>query len=454
MECSQYALQASGKGIHIANFTPLCDVEGKRQPHDNHSNPGILMGKLNNKTAGSSQPSEPRAPRLLWQLLTATFFRIVLNTARRFVYPFAPALSRDLQVPLMAITSLIAINQASSLTGLFIGPLTDRWGYRNMMRTGLALLSVGMLLCWIAPVYGFVFIGLMLAGAGKTAFDPAVQAFIGQRVPFARRGMAVGTIETAWAGSTLIGIPTVALIINSYGLKWSFFAMAVVGALGWIMLGKVIPADGPSKDRHTPSMGLKASLLQLVRIRSAAGMMGFGFLLSLANDNVFVIYGAWLEQDFNIGIVALGLSTGIIGAAELTGESLTVFLGDRIGLKRAMIIGSGIATLGYLLLPLLDFSLYASLGGLFIIFLAFEFTIVCSFSLGTELLPSARATMMAGYYAAAGIGRMLGAFAGGALWVTGGLTAVTTTSAIAMAMAICCILWGLRGWSASKDAGS
>ena len=412
------------------------------------------MGKLNIRSADIDKSVAPRAPRLLWQIAAATFFRIVLNTARRFVYPFAPALSRDLQVPLMAITSLIAINQASSLTGLFIGPLTDRWGYRNMMQTGLALLAVGMVLCWIAPVYGFVFAGLMLAGTGKTAFDPAVQAFVGHRVSYARRGMVIGTIETAWAGSTLIGIPTVALIINGYGLRWSFFAMAAMGALGWVLLGKVIPADKYTQSKRASAVGLKASLLQLVRIKPAAGMMGFGFLISMANDNVFVVYGAWLEQDFGIGIVALGLSTGVIGAAELTGESLTAFLGDRIGLKRAMMIGAGVATLGYLILPLLGFSLYVSLGGLFLIFLAYEFTIVCSFSLGTELLPSARATMMAGYFAAAGIGRMLGAFAGGALWLTGGLAAVTTASAVAMVLAIICLLWGLKGWKASDSSVS
>lgn len=390
-------------------------------------------------------------PRLLWQIVAATFFRIVLNTARRFVYPFAPALSRDLQVSLMAITSLIAINQASSLAGLFIGPLADRWGYQNMMRTGLSLLALGMVLCWIAPVYGFVFLGLMLAGMGKTAYDPAVQAFVGQRVPFERRGLAIGSIETAWAGSTLIGIPTVALIINSYGLKWFFFAMAIIGTVGWIMLGRIIPNDAGNnvETGNRPPLGLKTSLLQLIRIRPAAGMLGFGFLISLANDNLFVVYGAWLEQDFGIGILAIGLSTGIIGTAELTGESMTAFFGDRIGLKRAMLIGAGMTAIGYLTLPFVGITLYWSLGGLFIIFLSFEFTIVCSFSLGTELLPSARATMMAGYFAAAGIGRMVGAFAGGALWTAGGLAAVTTTSMVAMLLAMACLGWGLRGWKAT-----
>jgi predicted MFS family arabinose efflux permease len=222
--------------------------------------------------------------------------------------------------------------------------------------------------------------------------------------------------------------------------------MAAVGAAGWVLLAKVIPADSGTAAEKTGNPGLMAALLQLVRIRPAAGMLGFGFLISMASDNLFVVYGAWLEQDFGIGIVALGLSTSIIGAAELTGESMTAFWGDRIGLKRAMLIGAGAAAVGYLILPVIGFSLYMSLGGLFLIFFAIEFAIVCSFSLGTELMPSARATMIAGYFAAAGMGRMVGAFTGGAIWFTGGLWAVTTTSAGAMVLALLCLLWGLKGW--------
>ena len=51
--------------------------------------------------------------RLTLSIVVTTLCRLVLNTARRFVYPFAPALSRGLGVPLTAITSLIAINQAT-----------------------------------------------------------------------------------------------------------------------------------------------------------------------------------------------------------------------------------------------------------------------------------------------------------------------------------------------------
>jgi len=64
---------------------------------------------------------------------TVVLCRLLLNTARRFAYPFAPALSRGLGVSLTAFTSIIAVNQATTLLGMFFGPLADRLGYRLMM---------------------------------------------------------------------------------------------------------------------------------------------------------------------------------------------------------------------------------------------------------------------------------------------------------------------------------
>ena len=51
--------------------------------------------------------------KLKWIIIAATLSRLVLNTGRRFAYPFAPALSRGLGVDLTAITSIIAVSQSS-----------------------------------------------------------------------------------------------------------------------------------------------------------------------------------------------------------------------------------------------------------------------------------------------------------------------------------------------------
>ena len=380
------------------------------------------------------------------QIVAALFCRLLLNTGRRFVYPFAPALSRELGVPLAAITSIIAAGQLTSLLGLFSGPLADRFGYRVMMRSGLAMLAIGMLLCGLVSDYWLVFVGLVIASFGKTIFDPSIQAFIGHNVPFERRGRVIGIVETAWAGSTLIGIPAIGLIIAEVGLSGAFYLLALLGALGWLTISRVVPADGRTAGAGDNRVHIFAALPQLFKVRPAAGMLAFGFWISIANDSLFVVYGAWFEQDFQVSIATLGFSTVAIGAAELCGESLTAVFADRLGLKRAMVLGLGLAMAAYLLLPFTGSSLSLAMAGMFLVFLAFEFTIVTSFSLSTELMAESRATMMAGFYATSGVGRMIGVLVGSWLWQLGGIQAVAWSAAALTGIGLLSIWWGLHDW--------
>ena len=303
-----------------------------------------------------------------------------------------------------------------------------------------------MLLCGLVPGYWPVFLGLVVASFGKTVFDPSIQAFIGHNVPYARRGRVIGVVETAWAGSTLIGIPALGLIIEHVGLTSSFYLLAILGAIGCLAVSWFIPADHSDPARKKGRFSLFAALPQLLKVRPAVGMLAFGFWVSIANDSLFVVYGAWFEENFQVSIITLGFSTVAIGTAELLGESLTAIFADRLGLKRATSSGLCLAMLAYLLLPIIGRSLPLAMIGMFFVFLAFEFTIVTSFSLSTELLPASRATMMAGFYATAGVGRMIGVLIGGWLWNIGGITAVAISSAGLSGLGLLSLVWGLHGW--------
>jgi predicted MFS family arabinose efflux permease len=354
-------------------------------------------------------------------------------------------------VPLTAVTAMIAVNQSTALLGMFFGPLADRLGYRLMMLIGLGMLVLGMFAGGLLPFYGVVLTALFLAGLGKSVFDPAIQAYIGQRVPFHRRGLFIGLIEFSWAGSTLVGIPLMGLIIEYMGWRAPFFAMGGVGLIGIVVLKILIPKDRKETIRHQSAAGLWNAWRKLGQDRAALGAVGFAFFASAANDNLFVIYGAWLEKSFSLSIVALGLGTSVIGVAELSGEGLTAAISDRVGLKRSVALGMSLCIISYIALPILGRTLPLSLGGLFFIFLTYEFTIVSALSLCTELLPGFRATMMSGFLASAGAGRVVGALMGGPVWMTGGIFLIGVVSAAMSGLGLTCLIWGLRGWQRHED---
>ena len=378
-------------------------------------------------------------------LIITGFCRLILNTARRFAYPFAPEISRGLEVPITHVTAMIAVNQLSALLGLLAGPLADRFGFRAAMLAGLAMLSIGMLTAGITGTYVTVLAALFLAGLGKTVFDPAIQAYVGEHVPYRRRALVIGFIEMSWAGSTLVGIPLVGFLIAGHGWQHPFRLMGILGLIGMAAIRLGVPVDRRQRGDAVGPSALFHAWRKLARNRSARMLVLLGFLISMANDGVFVIMGAWLEGQFSLSVTQIGLGTVVIGLAELSGELLTMALADRIGKKRAILGGLFLGTVVYAVLPLLDSSLGWALTGLFSLFIAVEFTIVTTFSLATEVLPHHRATMMAGLLAAAGLGRMAGALTGGWLWVTGGLAAVAASAAILSAAAWIMIAWGLRG---------
>jgi DHA1 family inner membrane transport protein len=116
-------------------------------------------------------------------------------------------------------------------------------------------------------------------------------------------------------------------------------------------------------------------------------------------------------------------------------------------LKKAVVIGLSLSVLSYFALPFMELSLAAAVSGLAILFFIYEFTLVTSLSLCTEMLPGFRATMMSGFFAAAGIGRVLGALMGGVVWQGGGILAIGCASGTLAFLGLLCLIHGLKGWN-------
>jgi MFS family permease len=152
--------------------------------------------------------------------------------------------------PLSSITSLIAINQVTSLLGVLFGPLSDRLGYRKMMIAGMVTCwESGMLAAAFFPLYAVVLVALFHgSGLGKSIFDPAVQAWAGNRVPYRRRALVIGHVGDRlgrrahwsafrWWPSSWI----------RYGWRSPFLVMGALGCVGAVALFLIIPNDPVSQ---------------------------------------------------------------------------------------------------------------------------------------------------------------------------------------------------------------
>jgi len=378
--------------------------------------------------------------RLRYQIVTITVTRMLINTAYRLVYPFLPAIARGLGVNLETVALAITARSSLGLLGPVFGVIADRRGRRAGMLIGLSAVIAALLLMTILPLYGIFFAGLLLLGAGKIIFDTSMQAYVGDRVDYRRRGLAIGLTELAWSAAYLVGIPAAGWLIARSGWNAAFPWLAVLLVGCGVLLARLVSSGRGSSG---PPPALSEAISTLLIHRSALAALSASLLISLANELVSIVFGVWLEEAFSLQIAALGAASIVIGVAELGGEGLVISVVDRLGKRRAVALGAGASVLSALMLPTLGSSMEGSLLGLFLFYLTFEATLVTSIALMTEIVPERRATLMAGNVAFVSLGRALGAPLGTALFA-GGIAANAIASAAAYLLALGLVILFVR----------
>ncbi len=367
--------------------------------------------------------------RLRTQIALFVLIRTLVNTGFRMVYPFLPALARGAGVSLETMALAVTARNGLGLAGPLLGAIGDTHGRRVGMLLGMALFSGGLLLVLIWPTYPTLFAALVISGASRIVFDPAMQAYLGDRIPYERRGLALGLTELSWSTAYLVGMPGVGWLMARAGWRSPFAVLALLGLGMALALGRVVPADRPDGD--DPASVWVGVRVVAAHSQAVAGL-AFILLISTSVEMVSIVYGAWLEGSFGVALTGLGAASAVIGIAELGGEGLVAGLVDRVGKRRAVAGGAALFALACAALPLLGQSLPGAIGSLFLFAIAFEFTLVSSIPLMTELVPRARAAMMSANVAAVSAGHMLGAVAGPRLFQAG----IGANGAVAAALAL------------------
>ena len=72
-------------------------------------------------------------------LATVLYARLLINAQFRIVYPFLPAISRGLGLPLETTALLVGVRSLAGITSPLYGWLADRGDRRVVMLGGLAL---------------------------------------------------------------------------------------------------------------------------------------------------------------------------------------------------------------------------------------------------------------------------------------------------------------------------
>lgn len=167
---------------------------------------------------------------------------------------------------LLAITTLI----------VSVGRLGDIIGRRRLLLAGIFLFTAASVLCGVAPTLWLLIAARAAQGLGAAIMMALTMAFVGETVPKARTGSAMGLLGAMSAIGTALG-PSLGGILIA-GLSWRaiFFVNVPLGILTFLLAYRTLPVDHREPKTDQTSFDTIGTLLLALTLAAYALAMTMG----------------------------------------------------------------------------------------------------------------------------------------------------------------------------------
>jgi DHA1 family inner membrane transport protein len=379
-----------------------------------------------------------RPGRTTGELITLTAAKTVSNTALRWVGPFLPTLERAFSSSTGTLTGIMGVAELGGLNTLVTGPALDRGHERTIYAAGLGLVAVSSVIALAGTVTAFaISFVLLIVGVGN--LTAAGHAWIGHRVPFSSRNRAIGAYEMSWAVALLVGAPMLSMLIEWYGWRGPYVALAVGSMLAAaLVLVRVRP--GVVHTATTPNATANGGTHRARLPAPAYLPMVASASIAASGIGIFVISGAWLEDRHDLSTGGLGLVAAMFGAVELFASGAVASVADRIGSRRSVAGGLLVLGAGVVTMALSGESAALAVAGLAVFLLGFEYAFVSSLTMVTEAAPASRGKAIGVSNSIGTLARSGSVVLTGQLYeqfgIAGSLTMVTVTGTAALTLTL------------------
>jgi MFS family permease len=319
------------------------------------------------------------------------------------VIPSIPIYAESFGVSAFAASAVIsAFALMRFVSSPFAGAWTNRFGERNVLATGLAIVAISSFFAGLAQTYVHLLILRGIGGIGSAMFTVSAMALLLRVVEADQRGRA----SAAWQGGFLVGGiagPAIGGILLAVSIRAPFFfyagtlAVATVIALVFLSPARLAAREAVVEASDTSPEGVEPAGVAAPRaggwaelrealgngayraalaVNLATGLTAFGLRSALIP--LFVIEG--LKQGPSLSGWAFLVAAGVQAVFLLPAGRLT----DLRGRRPAMIIGTVATVLGMLMLVIDDLAT----GSLSVALVVFFASMVVT-SIGTAFLGSA-----------------------------------------------------------------
>ncbi|MCL2447777.1 MAG: MFS transporter [Polyangiaceae bacterium] len=201
----------------------------------------------------NDMPGGERAHAHRWVILAICCLSLFLVTLDVTIVNVAlPSIRHDLHASVAGLQWCVdgyTVVVASLL--LLSGSMADRFGRRRTFQLGLAIFSLGSLLCSLAPSTGALVGFRMLQAIGGSMLNPVAMAIIVNSFGNPReRARAIG-VWGAVSGLSMAAGPLLGgAMVDHIGWRSVFWVNVPVGALGLVLTARFVPESRAQKPRR------------------------------------------------------------------------------------------------------------------------------------------------------------------------------------------------------------
>jgi predicted MFS family arabinose efflux permease len=291
-------------------------------------------------------PLFTRYQKFVVALLAFLQFTIILDFM--IISPLGAFLLRDMHLTTRQFGLVVSVYAFSAgASGLLAAGFADKFDRKRLLLFFYAGFLLGTLLCGVADTYAFLLGARIVTGVFGGVIGSISMAIIADLFPLEVRGRVMGTIQTSFAASQVMGLPLGVFLSNHWGWHAPFIMILVVGApIGLVIGARLQPIVEHLKVPSTrdPLRHLVATVSQGRYLRTflATTMLATGGFMLMPFGSTFTV------NNLGIPLSRLPWIYMSTGAVTLVAGPLLGKLADSIGKYKVFAIGSvvGAAVVG------------------------------------------------------------------------------------------------------------
>jgi predicted MFS family arabinose efflux permease len=291
----------------------------------------------------SPEATEPQTPpdeaqstyslareRLILLVLAAVQFTSIVDFM--VIMPLGPMLERELGLtPAMFGLIVSSYTCAAGIAGLFASVIVDRFARRTAFLALFAGFLAGTCACGLAPSYFWLLAARLLTGAFGGILGGMAMTIVGDVFHESRRGTATGTLMSAFALASVVGVPAGLTLGQNYGWHVTFLTLAVLGIPIFFLAAIVLPPlaghVGSGRDQEHSLTKLHTVFTESNHLKAFA----LTFSLMFGSFCIIPFFAPYLVSNVKIPENRLAVIYIAGGVLTLVGSPIVGKLADRFG---------------------------------------------------------------------------------------------------------------------------